>query len=88
MVRTEGYEYLDGTSMATPHVTGAAALAMSFRPDLYYGDIKNAILATGEYLPSLDGKIMTSARLNILHMLEALEEPKILSSSYVLSGEA
>ncbi len=33
-----GYEYFDGTSMATPHVVGALALMMSANPDLS-GDV-------------------------------------------------
>lgn len=38
------YVYSSGTSMATPHVAGAAALLWAERPDLNYLDIKAAIL--------------------------------------------
>ena len=84
----DGYEYLDGTSMASPHVAGAAALAMNFRPDASLWDIRNSILYTGDYLSSLEGKLMIPYRLNILNMLESLEIPKISKYSHTISGES
>ncbi|MEC8474026.1 MAG: S8 family serine peptidase [Planctomycetota bacterium] len=41
-----GYVYSSGTSMAAPHVAGAAALLWAERPDLSYLDIKDAMLST------------------------------------------
>ena len=41
-----GYVYLSGTSMAAPHVAGAAALLWAERPDMNYLEIKAALLDT------------------------------------------
>jgi serine protease len=54
-----GYGYLNGTSMAAPHVAGLASLAWSYRPDLSYLDIKNAIIHGGDALASLSGKTVS-----------------------------
>ena len=74
--------------MAAPHVAGAAALAWSFKSDAHMYDIRNAILGTTDYKPSLEGKVMTSGRLNVLNMLQALETPQIVNQKYTLSGES
>src|SRR5262249_59243802 len=47
------YAYFSGTSMATPHVSGAAALAWSFAPQASYQEIRDAIFAGVDPLPSL-----------------------------------
>ncbi|GAA3896666.1 S8 family serine peptidase [Streptomyces gulbargensis] len=43
-----GYLRLDGTSMATPHVAGAAALLKQRHPDWTAGELKGALVATAE----------------------------------------
>lgn len=60
-----GYSSYSGTSMATPHVTGAAALYAAAHPGSKAADIKNAILSGGVPTGSLTGKTMTGKRLNI-----------------------
>ena len=59
------YGSYSGTSMATPHVTGAAALYASTHPGTTALDIRNALL--GSVLPtaSLSGKTVTGGRLNL-----------------------
>lgn len=58
---------LSGTSMAAPHVTGAAALYASRNPDASAEDIRNALLATAVATPtaSMSGRAATGGRLNI-----------------------
>ncbi|WP_300596585.1 S8 family peptidase [Niabella sp.] len=59
-----GYASYSGTSMATPHVTGAVALYASTHPGSTAAAIKNAILSTTTLTPSLAGKCVTGGRLN------------------------
>ncbi|QSX77346.1 S8 family peptidase [Agrilutibacter solisilvae] len=61
---TSAYASYSGTSMATPHVTGAAALYKSSHPAATAADIKAAILGTAVPTPSLNGKVLTGGRLN------------------------
>lgn len=60
-----GYASYNGTSMATPHVTGAAALYASTHPGSTPDQIKAAILGAAVTTPSLVGKTVTGGRLNV-----------------------
>ncbi len=42
-----GYQYMSGTSMAAPHVTGAVALLKASRPQLTPGEVKEALQYLG-----------------------------------------
>lgn len=59
------YSNYSGTSMATPHVTGAAALYKSLNPTATAAQIKTAILGSSIPTPSLTGKCVTGGRLNV-----------------------
>ncbi|MGZ3731433.1 MAG: S8 family serine peptidase, partial [Bdellovibrionota bacterium] len=50
------YGYMSGTSMASPHVTGAAALVWAAHPNYTAAQVKERLLNTGHPLPSLQGK--------------------------------
>jgi subtilisin family serine protease len=60
-----GYASYSGTSMATPHVTGACALYASTHTGASAATIKSAILGSALPTPSLSGKCVTSGRLNV-----------------------
>jgi subtilisin family serine protease len=60
-----GYASYNGTSMATPHVTGAAALYKSSHAGATAADVKAAILGSAVPTPSLSGKVVTGGRLNV-----------------------
>jgi len=67
-----GYASYSGTSMATPHVAGVAALAWSVDPDASVEDVRCALLQGTDPLGSLSGKVVTGGRLNALNTLELL----------------
>ncbi len=62
---SEAYVFLDGTSMASPHVAGAAALLLGRKPTLTTAELKNALLSTGDPVAALAGKTATGRRLNL-----------------------
>jgi subtilisin family serine protease len=66
-VIASGYASYNGTSMATPHVSGAAALYASLNPGASAAQIKAAILNAAQATPtsSLNGKCVTGGRLNV-----------------------
>jgi subtilisin family serine protease len=59
------YASYNGTSMATPHVTGAAALYASLNPGATATQIKAALLNSATPTSSLSGKCLTGGRLNV-----------------------
>lgn len=59
-----GYASYNGTSMATPHVTGAAALYKSSYPGATAADVKAAIMGAAVPTPSLQGKVVSNGRLD------------------------
>ena len=67
----KSYGYMSGTSMATPHVTGVAALIKSQNPSLDDGQIRARILGSVDKLDGLRGKVATGGRLNAASALGA-----------------
>ncbi|MFQ5751059.1 MAG: S8 family peptidase [bacterium] len=59
------YESLSGTSMATPHVSGAAALVWAQYPGLTMRQIMIRILGSVDRNSSFAGKVATGGRLNV-----------------------
>jgi subtilisin family serine protease len=59
------YDAYSGTSMATPHVTGAIALFASKCPVATMTWMRAALLAGGTATSSLAGKSVTGMRLNV-----------------------
>lgn len=58
------YQFLQGTSMATPHVTGVVGLVLAANPGLSVAQIRDAILNTGTPVATLNGITSTGRRLN------------------------
>ncbi|MGI6416680.1 MAG: S8 family serine peptidase [Thermoguttaceae bacterium] len=70
--RSGTYSVFSGTSMATPHVAGAAALAWSLLPGATYAQIKDAILSGTDDVPSMAGITTSGGRLNAMGALRKL----------------
>jgi subtilisin family serine protease len=64
------YRVLSGTSMATPHVTGAAALLASYNPSLSAASIKATLMNTVDVLPQFQGFYKSGGRLNVFNALQ------------------
>ena len=59
-----GYEYTNGTSLATPYVAGVAALMLAINPNLSTALLKDIILRSVDVKDSLKPYCVTGGRLN------------------------
>lgn len=68
---TSGYHFLSGTSMATPLVAGAVALAARNHPEDTVALRRSRVLAAVKPLAALQGKVVTGGRLDLQRLLDA-----------------
>ena len=67
---TQIYQYLDGTSMATPHVSGAVAFAaMNFPTETVTQRIQR-VLTNADIIPDLQGWVHNGRRLNLQRIVD------------------
>ena len=64
-----GYKSYSGTSMATPHVAGAALLVADANPGISNEDLKARLLDGADEKSQLNGKVVTGARLNVANAI-------------------
>ena len=76
---------LNGTSMACPHVAGAAALLASAHPNLSPLSLKASLLNSVDAVPALAGTSVTGGRLNIAR---AIQTPTICAFSLNQSSQS
>jgi serine protease len=68
------YDTYSGTSMATPHVAGAATLVASAFPEITNEQLRKALLDGTEVTTALTGKVATDGRLNVANSLEVARQ--------------
>ena len=86
--RGSEYHVLSGTSMATPHVVGAAALIEAVFPGISYVEMRRRLLSGAERNSGLQGKVATAARLNVARSIELdLIKPAAVSEVEVIGAE-
>ena len=75
------YQFLQGTSMAAPHVSGLAALVKAHNPSLNNTEIKAAIEHSVDPKASLSGYVATGGRVNAHNALIPPPAPTSLSAT-------
>ena len=73
---SSGYISMNGTSMATPHVTGVAALIRAVNRELTAPEIKALILGNVDKIDALSTKCSTGGRLNAYKAVRAATKPQ------------
>src|SRR6266567_1727488 len=66
------YSVFSGTSMATPHVTGAAALLCAANSNLTVNQLRALLSFNGDVTTALQGLSLTGRRLNVFKSLQAV----------------
>jgi subtilisin family serine protease len=69
------YGLKSGTSMATPHVAGVAAVMLSLNDMLTVLELKELLMNYGDPVPALDGICVSGRRLNAYSSLDEVAPP-------------
>jgi subtilisin family serine protease len=64
------YKRFSGTSMACPHVSGAAALLFAAYPSLSPTQVKDLLLSSVDTIAGLEGRVSTGGRMNLAKAFE------------------
>ncbi|MEX0670963.1 MAG: S8 family serine peptidase [Pirellulales bacterium] len=84
-----GYGTYSGTSMATPHVTGSAALYAAAYPNASAKQIRDAILGSAKPTAALAGKTVTGGRLDVAALVQQVPiAPPALAIASVAAVES
>lgn len=67
------YGYMNGTSMATPLVSGMAALILAEKPNLTPSQVKSLLISYSDSISNLNGKVVANGRVNLFKVLDVLQ---------------
>ncbi|MGZ0152869.1 S8 family serine peptidase [Kribbella sp. WER1] len=81
----DDYMSLDGTSMATPHAAGAAALLLQQHPDWQAGRLKSQLVSSAKTLPGQTGDEQGAGRLDVAN---AVVNPVVAETGSLWFGTA
>jgi thermitase len=76
-IRNGKYGKMSGTSMATPHVAGAAVVLWATNTAYTYLDIKERLIKSSDMVPALMQKTQAGGRVNLLNAIHGIYPPKI-----------
>jgi subtilisin family serine protease len=74
-----GYEFYQGTSMASPHVAGACALVWSVAPTLTAAEVKQILMGSVDPVNSLQDFCVTGGRLNLYKAVASIQVEDTIS---------
>ena len=80
-----GTNIIQGTSMATPHVSGLVAMIIAHNPNYTYLDVIESVENAGDPVVSLNGITTTGRAVDAYNSLLYIKAPTGLSSSVVLN---
>lgn len=72
---TTSYNVIQGTSMATPHVAGLAAMLFAYNPSYTFSDVISSIKNGGIATASLNGKTTTGKAASAIGSLNYINQP-------------
>lgn len=70
-----GYASKSGTSMASPHAAGAAALLLASNPGLTHMEVKSLLMSTGDTLSQLENSTVSGKRINLANAVNVAALP-------------
>lgn len=74
-----GYDSYSGTSMATPHVSGASALLLSKEPSLTPTQVKERLMQTSDKIKAYRNKLASGGRLNLYNLISNTVPPGFIT---------